>query len=113
MAKKVGRPKIEFSPDEMKKMEVLAAMGASNESIAEFLGCSVDTLDRNYADTLKKGKDRMKNNLRIAQYRLAMNGSVAMLIWLGKQLLGQSERRGFDDGGIGDGFNFVDPGDKK
>lgn len=105
---KVGRPKIKFSDEQLRQMEVLAAMGASNESIAEFMGCSADTLENNFSGVLKKGKERMKNNLRLIQYKAAMKGNTAMMIWLGKVVLGQSEKRGADgDEGGFDGFSFV------
>lgn len=108
-----GRKKIEFTEEQLRQMEVLAAMGATNESIAEFMHCSSDTLVRNFAEPIKKGKNRMKNNLRLVQYRAAMNGSIAMMIWLGKVLLGQSEYRGYDNSVPTDGYVFVDPGEKK
>jgi len=39
----------------------------------------------------ERGKGRGKATLRSKQYTIAMKGSVAMLIWLGKQYLGQHE----------------------
>ena len=35
----------------------------------------------------------MKNSLREKQYDVAMSGNVSMLIWLGKQVLGQSDKQ--------------------
>lgn len=32
-----------------------------------------------------------KNNLRLAQYKVALAGNVAMLVWLGKQYLNQKD----------------------
>jgi len=34
-----------------------------------------------------------KNSLRRAQLKVALDGNVTMLIWLGKQMLGQSETK--------------------
>lgn len=49
----------------------------------------------------RKGQALLKASLRRKQIAVAMTGSVAMLIWLGKQHLGQQEkiietRRGMD-----------------
>ena len=67
-------------------------VGATNVEIAEFLGCSVDVLERRFADVLRKKRVSMRLRLRRAQLRLAMEGNVTMLIWLGKQYLGQTDR---------------------
>lgn len=72
----------------------LAQQGATNEDIAEELGVSADTLERRYAGTLKKGRCRLSKQLRRRQVQVALskeNGHVTMLIWLGKQLLGQKD----------------------
>ena len=55
--------------------------------------CSVDTLERRYADTIKSAKDRGRSSLRRHQWELAQKGNPTMLIWLGKQLLGQRDHR--------------------
>jgi hypothetical protein len=38
-----------------------------------------------------KGREDVKMSLRRAQLQLALNGNPTMLIWLGKQLLGQQD----------------------
>lgn len=60
--------------------------------IGSIVECSVDTLERNFADVIKKGRERGKSSLRRKQFEMAMNGNVTMLIWLGKQHLGQTEK---------------------
>jgi hypothetical protein len=62
------------------------------EEMASFFGCSVDTLERNFADTIKKGKDKGRMSLRRLQFEKAQSGNTTMLIWLGKQLLGQKDK---------------------
>ena len=91
-----GRPKREFTPDEIKLVETLAGMGCTFDEIAGCLRCSVDTVrdrihDENtdFSEAHKKGQADLKISLRRAQIRLAKKGNASMLIWLGKNLLGQ------------------------
>lgn len=57
--------------------------------MAAVLGCSVDTLERNYAEAIKEGREHGKSSLKRKQYEVAMSGNVSMLIWLGKVVIGQ------------------------
>ena len=84
----MARPKLKLDAN---LIETLAKVGCTNESIAIQVGCSVDTLTRRYADVLTKGRENMKTSLRIWQLKAAENGNAALLIWLGKQLLGQRD----------------------
>jgi hypothetical protein len=83
-----GRPELELDP---RVVGGMAFVGATNVEIALFLGCSVDVLERRFADVLRKKRMSMRTRLRRAQLRLAMEGNATMLIWLGKQYLGQSD----------------------
>lgn len=42
---------------------------------------------------IKQGKGRLNSRLRKAQVSAALNGNSAMLIWLGKNLLGQRDKQ--------------------
>jgi len=73
---------------------------ASQEYCAEKLGISVDSLARrlkekgfSFAEYKRKKQEPMRINLLKKQYDVAMQGNVSMLIWLGKQHLGQSEKQ--------------------
>ena len=46
-------------------------------------------IDRAY----EKGLARMRRSLRSKQYEIAMKGNVTMLIWLGKNELGQADKK--------------------
>lgn len=85
----MARPKKEI--DETKLYE-LAKIGCTNEEMAAMLDCHKDTLTRNYADLIEKGRQDMTGSLRRMQYKAAQDGNVTMQIWLGKQLLGQTEK---------------------
>lgn len=69
----------------------LARIGCTNEEIAAITDCSADTIERRFAGALRKGRQKMKMSLRRMQYRVASTGDKTMLIWLGKQYLGQKE----------------------
>ena len=88
--KKRGRPKIELDP---KQVETLAGLQLSYDEMGAVLGCSPDTLSRNYADPIKRGRENAKASLKRKQFEVAMKGHVTMLIWLGKQYLGQSDKQ--------------------
>ena len=84
----MARPKT-FLAEE--KIERLAEIGATMIEIAHVLGCSVDTLERRFADTIKKGRAMCKMSLRRKQLEVAMSGNASMLIFLGKAYLGQRD----------------------
>jgi hypothetical protein len=84
----VGRDKKVIDPDEVEK---LAAIGCKDSEIADWFGIKQDTLRYNFADQLTKGREGLKQSLRRAQLNLALNGNAVMLIWLGKNILGQSD----------------------
>jgi hypothetical protein len=76
--------------DESRIVE-LASKGHTNTEIAVFLGLSHDTLERNFAEPLEKGRALRNGRLQAKQFETAMRCDVRMLIWLGKQWLGQRE----------------------
>jgi hypothetical protein len=86
----VGRgmtKKVVFDEDVFK----LAAMGCSNAEIARWFDIDESTLAYNFNTILAKGREQLKQSLRRAQIKLALSGNAVMLIWLGKNLLGQSD----------------------
>lgn len=72
-------------------VENLAAIHCTMEEIASVCGCSVDTLERRFADVIKRAREKGKSSLRRLQWQAAQKGNVTMLIWLGKQLLNQKD----------------------
>lgn len=73
-------------------IQKLASYGLTNKEIAEALGYDDNTLKRNFEIFLIKGKANLKERLKRKQIQVAMQGNVTMLIWLGKQYLGQAEK---------------------
>ncbi len=85
----MARPKKYDIPPE--KVQELAEFGCTNTEIAQFYGCDESLIRKSYSEFLTKGRAVGKTNLRKWQYHIAKKGNVTMLIWLGKQVLGQSE----------------------
>ena len=88
---KGGRPAIKI---DTAIIENMAAIHCTNKEIAEVLGISVDTLQRNFPSFLQKGRARGKAKLRRLQWQKAEEGNPTMLIWLGKTDFG-TERNAF------------------
>lgn len=70
----------------------LTAIGVSHQEIANFYGVTVDSIRRNFASELQKGKEAMKIRLRKAMFRNACElNSAAVQIFLSKNVLGMSD----------------------
>jgi hypothetical protein len=114
MGKKTG-PKGPSKPMDDRMFEQLISMiriQCTAEEISGVLGMSVDTLDRrikereiegvtNFADLYKKHSGEGKASLRREQWKLAQAGNPTMLVWLGKQMLGQKDKQ--EVSGTGEG----------
>lgn len=85
----MARPKLDI---DSKEVEKLAAIGCTNDEIAAFFDCSKDTIEGRFSANLRKGRENGKTRLRRLQLQAAEKGNVAMLIWLGKQMLGQKDK---------------------
>lgn len=85
----MGRPPADIDPLQVIQM---ARKGAKVTEIAEFFGVDGDTIHRRFAAELVKGKQELRHSLRMAQIEVAEEGNPTMLIWLGKQYLGQSDK---------------------
>ena len=101
--KPVGRPR-KYNLD-TKQVEQLAGFGCTDTEIASFFDISRTTLERNYEQYMTKGRESGKIRLRQYQWASAKKGNVAMLIWLGKQLLGQSDKQEINHVELPEGFN--------
>ena len=94
---KRGRPRVEV---DWALVERLCSIQCMAVEIASALNISVDTLERRCKDDhgiiladymlQKRGNGRII--LRRLQFQAAQKGSIPMLIWLGKQYLGQRDK---------------------
>jgi len=85
----VGRNKT-IIPEE--QVAQLAQYHCTNKEMADFFDVPLQTFVDNFRDIITKNRIITKQRLRKAQLDLALNKhDRVMLIWLGKQMLGQSE----------------------
>jgi len=75
-------------PEEIQK---LARLGCSIEEMSDWFQVPRETIKYNFSDLIAKGRSETKQSLRRAQIALALKGNATMLIWLGKNMLGQSD----------------------
>ena len=91
-----GRPKTAINKVEFEK---LCAIQCTLEEIAGWFGCSHDTIERwchqeygdRFANVYAQKRSIGKTSIRRRQFQVAEKGNTSMLIWLGKQYLGQRE----------------------
>lgn len=94
--KPVGRPRIELDP---KQAKIFGYFRATYDTMAEQIGCHVDTIraamqdDKSeFSKEYKKGFSGMKMKLSEAQVKTAIKDrNPTLLVWLGKQYLNQKD----------------------
>jgi hypothetical protein len=91
----MARPKVNIDPDQL---ESLAGIQCTQAEAAAVIGITQAALsqrlktDKVLADAWENGRARGKASLRRKQYEAAMKGDRTMLIWLGKNWLGQADK---------------------
>ena len=75
-----------------KELAMYAEAGTSDRDLALIYDVSESTLQGRFGAILKKARARQHARLHAKQYSVALQGNTAMLIWLGKQYLEQSEK---------------------
>ncbi|MDE2472931.1 MAG: hypothetical protein KGL35_30520 [Bradyrhizobium sp.] len=92
------KPNAPLLPIDNGQVERAASLGCTVEEIAVLVGVGRSTFlqrvidDPDLAECLERGRAMGKSTLRRLQWKLAQEGNPTMLIWLGKQLLGQKDR---------------------
>lgn len=97
----MGRPKKNITSKEWASVDYMCMIHCTGEEIAGVLQMDYDTLNRNckeqkgmyISEYIKQHQSNGKMTLRRAQWKAAENGNVPMMIWLGKQWLGQKEQQ--------------------
>jgi hypothetical protein len=89
----LGRP--EKSID-LQALEKLCALQCTQADIAGWFDVSLSTIERRqrdpeFAAVMERGYARGRVSLRRKQMQLAEQGNATMLVWLGKQILGQRD----------------------
>ena len=93
----MARPRIDIDRTQFEK---LCSIQCTKEEIAGYFDCSEDTIERwckrtykaSFAVVFAQKRGVGKISLRRTQWQMAEH-NVSMAIWLGKQYLGQAERR--------------------
>lgn len=72
-------------------------MQCTDAEIAAFFSVSRKTIERRKSDddfreVMEQGKLKGLVSLRQAQFKAALGGNTTMMVWLGKQLLGQRDK---------------------
>lgn len=111
---KGGRPAVKWTDRDVTQFKVLCSQFNTEKDICAIMGVTDKTLVKlindylyeditghkrrgtakkiGFSDAFEKYAANGRMSLRREQFRLAMNGDRGMLIWLGKQYLGQMEQ---------------------
>ena len=96
----MARPKIVWTEKEFKSVEYMCLIHCTGEEIAGVMQVDYDTLNRlikdkygmSFSDYFKSKSAQGKMSLRRLQWKSAESGNTSMLIFLGKQWLGQTDK---------------------
>lgn len=86
---------------DQKQFENLCELQCTLDEICGFFECCTDTIEswckrtygKGFSEVFREKRGRGKISLRRSQFQLANSGNATMLIWLGRQYLGQSETK--------------------
>jgi hypothetical protein len=112
--KTAGRPKASI---DWKKVDKALEQGANGVQVAAMLGVHFNTLSLrckednkcDFCDYLAQKRESGNQQLLGMQFEAAKEGSVPMLIWLGKQRLGQVDKKGVDHTTGGEKIKSINP----
>src|SRR3954462_7417794 len=81
---------------DMAELEKLCAMQCTDEEIAAWFGVTRKTIMRRrkvakFAELMERGKAKGRISVRRMQMKLLEQGNATMGVWLGKQILGQTD----------------------
>jgi hypothetical protein len=85
----MARPRLNIDPD---KVRQYALIGLKTTEIAGMFGCDEGTLRKRFKREIAEGRAQRMAAIRKAQWDAMKGGNVTMLIWLGKNELGQSDQ---------------------
>lgn len=91
---KHGRPCFKFTDEMLQDIADLASEAAPVKEICRAIGCAESTFYKNEKamEAFHAGQNDMRISLRHWQFLQAKAGNTTMLIWLGRNLLGQREQ---------------------
>ena len=78
------------------KVKLLASFGCSYIEIGKYFGCSEGVIRKRFKTEYEQGREEMKLSLRQMQWKNAQQGNTALLIFLGKNFLNQTDKSQVD-----------------
>lgn len=96
-------------PETRKQVELFGSLVATHVEMANWFECTVRTIENYMEDhdseffrVYKRAEAESKQSLRRLQMNAAQDGNPTILVWLGKQLLGQKDKIETDNKHSGD-----------
>lgn len=74
------------------KVQMLASFGCSYIEIGKYFGCSEGLIRRRFRTEYERGREEMKLSLRQMQWKACQAQNSALLIFLGKNYLNQTDK---------------------
>jgi len=102
---KGGRPRFELSDKDFEKLVAMIRIQCTQEEICNIYGVTHKTLNKalkergeeGFSQLYKKHQDEGRASLRRSQWKAATEKlNPTMLVWLGKQMLGQRDKHDHD-----------------
>lgn len=87
-----GRPRYEFTEEQIAKMDEMALMNCNNHTIAVVLGVEDETLIDQFIGRITQKRGEHRFNLRKNQAKIS-ESNPAMAIFLGKNVLEQTDKQ--------------------
>ena len=86
---------------DLSELEKLAGLQCTDEEVAAWFGVSTRTIERRrlepeFAEVMTRGKAKGRISVRRMQMKLPEEGNATMGVWLGKQILGQTDQISVD-----------------
>jgi hypothetical protein len=84
---------------DLAELEKLCSLQCTDGEIAAWFGVTTRTIERRrkepaFAQVMDRGKAKGRISVRRQQLKLLENGNATMAVWLGKQILGQTDQMG-------------------
>ena len=95
-----GRPKVEWNETQWEQFQALCEIQCTAVEVCSVMGVCEETLNRlcedrfdmRFSEYIKSEAAGGRTSLRRMQWDAARQGNPTMLVWLGKQYLGQSDK---------------------
>ena len=78
------------------KVRMLASFGCTYIEIGKYFGCSEKVIRTRFRKEYEQGREEMRLSLRQLQWKFAQKGNTALLIFLGKNILKQTDKSQVD-----------------